>query len=92
VSEPTAGEKGLTTETQRSQRRKICSWPGDDGQEQVPPPSAEALLAGNQTVSERTVMVKDLIGGQRSFARSPSPDRAKKIYSVLSVPLWLIRN
>ena len=30
--------------------------------------------------------------GLRSFARSPSPDRAKKILSVLSVSLWLVNK
>jgi len=33
----------FTTEAQRTQRRVIFPWPGDDGQGKEPPPAAKAL-------------------------------------------------
>ena len=60
-------KEGLTTETLRSQRIKIFSWPGDGGQEKVSPPSAEALFARHQIVSEWAVVAKNLTGGQKNL-------------------------
>ena len=56
MSEPTAREK------------KFNHRDTEATEEKVPPPSAEALLAGNQTVSEWAVVAKNLTGAQSSFA------------------------
>ena len=57
MSEPTAREKIYNhRDTEVTEDKKFFSWPGDGGQEKVPPPSAEALLAGHQIVSEWAVV------------------------------------
>jgi hypothetical protein len=67
-------------------------WPGDDGQGKEPPPTAKALWLPSTVDSKRPVY-KIVPAEVQSFARSPSPDRAKNIVpSVLSVSLWLVKG
>jgi len=59
------------------------------GRRKEPPPSAEALWGQRHLQPEKPLISGKLPGGLHSFARSSSPDRAKKeVSSVLSVPLW----
>ena len=53
-------------------------WPGDDGQGKEPPRSDANLLLFSKLFALKVTILKRLPGGLQSFARSPSPDRAKK--------------
>ena len=48
------------------------------------------LFSLDPTVDMKSPGYKIVPAGLRSFARSPSPDRAKNIPSVLSVSPWLV--
>ena len=53
-------------------------WPGDDGQGKEPPRSDGNFLLFSKLFALEVRILKKLPGGLQSFARSPSPDRAKK--------------
>jgi len=54
------------------------SWPGDDGQGKEPPPSDASPFLFSKICALKVTILEKLPGGLQYFARSPSPDRAKK--------------
>ncbi|MEJ2232831.1 MAG: hypothetical protein P8X67_02800 [Syntrophobacterales bacterium] len=79
--------KEFTTEALRTQRREIFPWPRDDGQGKEPPAFGGSSNSTPRTTEARIVERRTLPGGLHSFARSPSPDRAKKQYALCSLCL-----
>ena len=88
----------FTTEAQRPQRRLCFPWPGDDGQGKKPSPDGERLFVSELTATSGSNAKSRLPEGLGSFLRASlgvppfgrvSRADTNKVYSVLSVSLWL---
>jgi hypothetical protein len=77
----------FTTEAQRPQRRLCFPWPGDDGQGKKLSPEGERFFVSELTATSESNAKSRLPGGLGSFARSPSPDRAKIKFALCSLCL-----